>query len=408
MNFPFSIFLRLHRVADTMTTQMVQAQSSDTILSVVQLMMQHQTNCVIVVESDKSNHPIGMISQQDIVRSCALQLNLQHTQAREVMNSPTAGITPQQSLWDAFQQMQQDHTEQLAVTNEQGELLGLITQAQLLQAIVLAQARKVPLEAEVDERQLISLKVDQALEQAQEFTDLKSRLIAMTAHQFRTPLAVIASSAGILKEFSHKLDESRKQEHLRCIQTYIKHTIHLLDDILFLNQAEAGNLSFAPCVLDLIDFCQTLVSEMQLINDEYILSFTATASNGFNDAIQAFIDPKLLRQILINLLSNAIKYSANGSTIQFHLTFENQAAIFVVQDAGIGIAEEDQAQLFQPFHRAKTVDTVPGMGLGLAVVKQCVDLHQGQISVVSELDVGTTVTVVIPTTLMGNSRASQI
>jgi signal transduction histidine kinase len=112
--------------------------------------------------------------------------------------------------------------------------------------------------------------------------------------------------------------------------------------------------------------------------------------------IEACMDEKLLRQILGNLLSNAIKYSSQGSDVLFNLVCTSEAAIFQIQDRGIGIPTADQAKMFETFHRASNVGTISGTGLGLAIVKKSVDLHGGKIAFTSQVGVGTTFTVTIP------------
>jgi signal transduction histidine kinase len=108
------------------------------------------------------------------------------------------------------------------------------------------------------------------------------------------------------------------------------------------------------------------------------------------------MDEKLLGHILTNLLSNAIKYSPEGGTVHFDLVCTAREAIFRITDAGIGIPEEYQTQLFESFQRASNVGTIQGTGLGLAIVKKAVDLHRGTIAVESEVGVGTTFTVRLP------------
>jgi signal transduction histidine kinase len=108
------------------------------------------------------------------------------------------------------------------------------------------------------------------------------------------------------------------------------------------------------------------------------------------------MDEKLLRHIFSNLLSNAIKYSPSGGTVRWELNLTDTEAIFQIQDQGIGIPPEDQARLFESFHRASNVGQIPGTGLGLAIVKKAVDLHKGTIQVRSEVGDGTTFIVTLP------------
>ena len=108
---------------------------------------------------------------------------------------------------------------------------------------------------------------------------------------------------------------------------------------------------------------------------------------------------KLLQHILHNLLWNAIKYSPEGSQVYLKLSYLNNYVIFQVQDEGIGIPEAEQKYLFNSFYRAQNAANISGTGLGLTVVKNFVDLHQGHIFVESEVGVGSTFTVILPLNL---------
>ena len=245
-----------------------------------------------------------------------------------------------------------------------------------------------------------------SLERERELNNLKSRFITLTSHEFRTPLAVISSSAGILKTFGAKLSKEKTLEHLNTIQTYIKHTTSLLDDILLLDRVEDGRLTFNPELTNLPNFCQSITDDMKAFagagaafpqgNREIRFSHCSCQRSDASDAVTTRIDPKLLQQILTNLLSNALKYSPAGSPVNFNLSLEQEVAIFQVTDRGIGIPEEDRDRIFDAFHRAQNVGTIQGTGLGLSIVKRCLELHGGQISFETQVDGGTTFTVTLP------------
>lgn len=254
---------------------------------------------------------------------------------------------------------------------------------------------------DIRERKQAEENICKALEKEKELNELKSRFISMTSHEFRTPLAVIASSAGILKSFSHKLDEQQKQKHLQCIQTYVQHTTQLLDDILLINKAEAGKLAFEPTCINLVDFCHSLVEEMQITYPSHALTFCSQYLGNLSthDYFTACIDKKLLRQILSNLLSNAVKYSPDSINVQVDLLVQDKSAVFLIKDEGIGIFSEEQQNLFEPFYRGSNVGNTPGTGLGLAIVNKCIDLHRGRITIASQVGVGTTFRIELPLTI---------
>jgi signal transduction histidine kinase len=107
-------------------------------------------------------------------------------------------------------------------------------------------------------------------------------------------------------------------------------------------------------------------------------------------------DERLLRHIFINLLTNAVKYSDIGRVVCFEMEYNQAEIVCAIRDQGIGIPEADQEWLFNAFHRGQNVSDRPGTGLGLVIVKRCVDLHGGSVKVESNLGEGTTVTVRLP------------
>nr|WP_199339690.1 ATP-binding protein [Nostoc sp. FACHB-892] len=232
----------------------------------------------------------------------------------------------------------------------------------------------------------------QALAKEREFSELKSRLLTITSHEFRTPLATIHSSAELLEYYRHLWSDERQNTHLRRIQKSVMHMTQLLNDVLVLSQDETSKLEFHPTPLNLVEFCRDLLEELeQSDRSQHVIAFSSKCQ-----CTPANLDAKLLRQILSNLLSNCLKYSPIGSTVKFSVTTANDQAIFQTQDSGIGIPPSDIEHIFEPFHRASNADNIPGMGLGMSIVKQAVDLHGGEIFVESAIGAGTTFTVILP------------
>lgn len=249
---------------------------------------------------------------------------------------------------------------------------------------------------DITERKQAEADIRHTLEKEKELGELKSRFVSMTSHEFRTPLATILSSSELLEHYGHKWSEEKKLVHLQRIQVAVKHMTGLLNDVLLIGKAEAGRLEFEPTPLDLVQFCRDLVEEIQLGANHLKNGCPSLLAFSTQGLCPACMDEKLLRHILSNLLSNAIKYSPQGGTVYLDLVYNQTEAVFHVQDEGIGIPPADQAQLFNSFHRASNVGTISGTGLGLAIVKKSVELHGGQITVRSEVGVGTTFTVTLP------------
>ncbi|MBD2180089.1 response regulator [Planktothrix sp. FACHB-1355] len=227
---------------------------------------------------------------------------------------------------------------------------------------------------------------------AEELSELRSRYMSITSHEFRNPLTSIIMSADLLEMYNDKWSEDKKKKHLQRIQKAVKNMNSLLEDVLTLGRMESGKLSFQPTRLNLVKLCEQILDELQIA--ELMPQPIVFAING--ETQDAYIDEKLLRHILVNLLSNAIKYSPQGGRVDFTLNFDENWVVFQIRDRGIGIPPEDLQKLFETFHRAGNVGEIPGTGLGLSIVKSCVDLHQGDIYVESKVGEGTKFTVKLP------------
>ena len=234
--------------------------------------------------------------------------------------------------------------------------------------------------------------LQRTLVQEKELSDLKIRFFSMVSHEFRTPLSVILASSQLLGEILKDLVDKSYLKNLYRIQSSAKLMNQLLIDILTLTRAEAGKLEYKPELLDVEAFCLNLVEDIQFFDmTHHSLKFIR---NGH--CVRVKLDEKLLYSILSNLLLNAIKYSPNGGEIYLILRCELEAIFFQVKDEGIGITPEDRQEIYEPFYRGQNVDNITGTGLGLAVVKKCLELHQGDITVESKVGAGTTFTVRIP------------
>ena len=240
------------------------------------------------------------------------------------------------------------------------------------------------------------LQLQQSLTQAQELNNLKSKFIATTSNEFRTPLATIQSSAQILERYGDRLSDEKKQSHHHRIQSAVERITELLNEILALEQVQSTDIQLQLKPLDLVYLCHSLIAEVQLADkNQHPITFSYQGSVFSGNALP-LLDEKLIRQLLGNLLSNALKYSPRGNTVEFSLTCGSQTISLQVKDHGIGIPQSDLPHLFDFFYRGANVNAIPGTGLGLSIVKRCVDLHSGEVTVDSTVGQGTTFTVILP------------
>lgn len=228
-------------------------------------------------------------------------------------------------------------------------------------------------------------------EELQELSELKSRFVSMVCHEFRNPLNNILLSASSLDRYDAQMSPDQRRDYLKGVKTDVERMTRMIDDILVIGKIEAHKLMLQPAPLELVQFCHSLVTEMQLIANQQQLMVISR-----HRQLIAELDEKLLRSILTNILSNSIRYSRNQSPIHLRLSKRNDQVIFQISDRGIGILPEDLPHLFDPFHRGRNVSNIPGTGLGLNIVKRFVDLHNGKIRVESKLNLGTTFTINFP------------
>ncbi len=232
----------------------------------------------------------------------------------------------------------------------------------------------------------------QLLQLEQQLSQLRSYLIQTVSHEYRTPLAMILTSTEILENSLDQLSLEHSSKYLFRIRQGIKRLTQLIEDIEVFNQAEAGKLPFTPQPTNIVEICQSLITEIQ----DYNLSHSIQFINHSPKASTTVLDQRLIRYILGNLLSNAVKYSPDQTPVTLSYTATPNHLVFQVEDQGMGIPVSDRAQLFEPFFRASNVGTVRGTGMGLSIVKLCVDIHQGTVMVTSEEGSGTTFQVILP------------
>jgi signal transduction histidine kinase len=252
--------------------------------------------------------------------------------------------------------------------------------------------RMIGTSVDITQRKRAEVELLSALQREKELSEMKSKFVSIASHELRTPLATILSSAELLEHYSDGLSAEDKLKMLHGIQGAVKRMNAMIEDVLIIGKAEAGALQFDPKPVDLADLCRKVAEELRGgVAKQHVIHFEQQFERG-----SVNLDEKLLRHILTNLLSNAVKYSPPGSTVSLQLAESDGHAVIEVGDQGIGIPLEDQARLFESFHRASNVGNRQGTGLGLVIVKKAVELHGGTISIDSKADAGTRIRVRLP------------
>jgi signal transduction histidine kinase len=233
-----------------------------------------------------------------------------------------------------------------------------------------------------------------ALEKEREINELKSRIVLNVSHGFKTPLTSILSSAQLLQMYVEK-DHPFKQKiakHAMKIENSVRALNNLLTSVLFFGKADANKMEYKPKKMFMGAFVKELMDTVKAgIENEVTIK---TELGALPKTITS--DSEILYQTFENLLSNAVKYSKDGGEVHFSLDYQDGILIGKVVDFGIGIPESEQSQLFDRFFRAKNVGIVEGSGLGLSIVKKCLEVLNGEITFDSKIKKGTTFEVRIP------------
>ena len=231
-----------------------------------------------------------------------------------------------------------------------------------------------------------------SLEKEKELNDLKSRFISMISHEYRTPLTVILSSTYILEQLEHTQKNEKYKVHLSRIQSSVTSMTKFLEEVLILGKKDFELVEDNIIEFDFVDFSRDIVNNFKSKNTKkQIFDFTSN-----REQILFKSDSGIIKQIFESLLINAVMYSPENSMIKLDVEDLTNEIQIVVYDNGMGIPEEDQKLIFEPFHRGVNSGFIPGTGLGLAIVKRYIDSLKGRIFVNSQANVGSTFTVILP------------
>ena len=217
-----------------------------------------------------------------------------------------------------------------------------------------------------------------------------NQIISTISHELRTPVATIKSNIQLLRKFSYDIDHSVLEESFSLCEESVDDVARFLDNIQLLNSASKSRIHPAYSSLRTKKIIYHLYSRLAHINLDY---HRIVLEWNLKDR-EIISDRKYLNQILFHTLSNALKFS-NEKVKLIISTADDQLSI-MVQDWGIGIAEEEVEMIFQPFYRASNVKHISGTGLGLAIVHALVETLGGGIQISSSIGKGTTIQINIP------------
>ncbi|TRX65997.1 hybrid sensor histidine kinase/response regulator [Carboxylicivirga sp. M1479] len=264
------------------------------------------------------------------------------------------------------------------------------------------------LEELVQER---TVDLQEAKEKAENADRLKTAFLANLSHEIRTPMNAIVGFSSLLS--SDVYDKEERKEFANAVQKSSDSLLVLINDIIDISRIETGQIQLVSKCFNIYDLCTDVYRSLKLGHTNKLVKFELNLPEELK-SISLVSDPERLKQIIINLLNNALKFTSEGH-VKLAVSFENRNSIlkseklsstdngegdvilFQVIDTGIGIEEEYYEHIFSPFQKVQEKNAVnDGIGLGLSIVKQLVEMLKGQIWLRSQPNVGTTFKFYIP------------
>jgi len=248
---------------------------------------------------------------------------------------------------------------------------------------------------DISERKTHEQAIDVARAEQERASQVKSRFLATMSHELRTPLNAIIGFSEMLGNETLVLEPARKQEYAQLINESGRHLLAVVNGILDVSKMETGNFEITPEPFApgpaILSCCDLLALKARDAGVEIKTRITL-------DLPEVLADRRAFNQILINLISNAIKFTPRGGRITVSAQSEGAKLALIVEDTGVGIAEDDLRRVGEAFFQARgSYDRRhDGTGLGLSIVKGLVRLHDGSIDIASRVSNGTRVTVKLP------------
>lgn len=236
--------------------------------------------------------------------------------------------------------------------------------------------------------------IERQKSEIQTLNEFKTRFYSNISHELRTPLTLITSP---LEQLANKAVDPMLKKSYAIMLRNARRLMELITQMLELSKIEKGEIKLNLVNIDIVPVLSQIVESFSLhaASKGIQLTFTKGEPSVFLD-----IDQDILEKIIHNLLSNAIKFTKNGgsASVSVKHSKDKKQVCIKVADSGVGISNDELGRIFDRFYQVDGPDGFAneGVGIGLAFVKELVEMHQGEISVVSELNKGTTFTIDLP------------
>ncbi|WP_109829779.1 hybrid sensor histidine kinase/response regulator transcription factor [Reichenbachiella versicolor] len=226
-------------------------------------------------------------------------------------------------------------------------------------------------------------------EKTKELTQLKLRFFTNISHEFRTPLSIILGYLDQLSDHWNKNDKESAKQDFSIIKRNANVMLRLINQLIDFRKFEQGKMSLNAAKGDIVSFVKDVYRSFQVLADQKDITLSIESST---DKISLVFDHDMMEKILNNLLSNALKYTQNCGHVEISVSEDSEFVQIEVRDSGVGIPEEMQKRIFERFYVANSLkdSNINSSGIGLSFTKSLVDMHGGEISLISKTNEGTT------------------
>ena len=242
-----------------------------------------------------------------------------------------------------------------------------------------------------DEISKLNQGFNQMAQQLAKQEETRQKFISDISHEFQTPLTAIQGFANILKD--EDLPKSQRQKYADIILFHSKRLSTLSKNMLQLTLLEREEVELEYTTFSIVEQLSRVISTQE---NQAILKDIEIVFEKPRKDITINGDEQRLEQVWINIISNAIKYTDNGGLITIKVKKTSKEVEVSIEDTGRGMSKEVISHIFERFYREDKARSVEGNGLGLSIVKSIIDLHHGNIDVISQVDVGSTFIIKLP------------
>lgn len=254
-----------------------------------------------------------------------------------------------------------------------------------------------------DELKTLTQIINQMLDRLENSFENQSKFVSDASHELRTPLAIIKGYAEIIKKRRFS-DEEIFEESIDSIINETENMKNLVQKLLFLAKGEITKINTNFQIIEMKEFVQQIHTDTEVSSKSHKFYLEK------NEKYEVEADVTLLQQAIRALIENAIKYSEENTNIYIEsIIKDGKKGIVSIRDEGVGISEEDTKRIFDRFYRVDDSRTkaTGGTGLGLAIVKRIVEIHKGEIEILSELGKGTKISIILPLATIETEKKNQ-